>query len=242
MSLRGYMVWFVALFIVVGLIAPANAGLVLGISESTTLDKLLEPGASLQVGDKIFENWQYRVIKEGDPTIIPAGSIDILFDYDEVAKIVSIGYHVGYKADAGEKVDALWTYTVRTESGAPLIKDVSANLIAGIADPPGVPGGPEVSLVERIYEGADDTGAVLATIGVSDTDPYERKEWSPGVSQIYVFKNLLLDGGNIDGGFAHVSWLDQEVSQVPEASSFALFGLGLIGLGLGGRRFRRRSE
>lgn len=235
-------VWVVALFVVAGMLSPTSAG-ILGDSQDYTMDQLLQPGMEVTVGDKIFGDWRYQATGSG--LIPPTDEIIISFGFDDASQVAKLGYQVVAHADSpGQTVDLLWIYTVRTASGLPEIKDVGVNLIGSGTYPVNVPGAPSVTIIERIYDGDSTADPQIAALSASDVDPVDYVDWEGTygpVSEITVFKNLLLNAGDSEGAWAHISYMEQEISQVPEASSFALFGLGLVGLGLC-RRFRRRSE
>jgi len=220
--IRRRMVGLLVGLLVVGvMLAPASA------SVTKTLGALFG-GETLELGDKIFDNWSYNgAIGTGyvmDPdiakvTLSTSGS-DYCLDYQ---------WDVG--VEAGEIVDVLWSYDVRTLSGAPLIEDMSIALTGyGVSVTPA-----RIQLSETLTELG--TGNLLAAALVTENNPTYATSWNPPVAGVHVVKNLGMAG--LGSTEAHVSNFQQCFSQVPEASSFALFGLGLAGLGLF-RRFRKR--
>lgn len=238
MSRRQVVSWLVGLLLVGVMLPPASAGFIEEFPDYVTMAYLIG-GGSITVGDKIFEDWEY----DASSYIPPGGSVQN--PPPEAIKVhygmkpngdVCLQYRGGFSVIGGGVLDAFWTYKVRTLSGAPLIHDWSMSLIAF-----GVSEGGSILWSETLY-GSPPPQDLITSGAVSHIFPYNtfKEVLDDSYSQIWVVKNLSLSsvGGN-PGSSAHVSAMDQTWSQVPEASSFALFGLGVVGMGLF-RRFRKR--
>jgi len=212
-------------------LVPSSAGTI-------TLDQLLTPGASLQVGDKIFADWWYQPFANPGPggVQLPSAS-GVQIDYGVLPNNdISLKYQMAVSAWGGGTGDVLWGYTISTVSGAPLIHDWSMSLLAF-----GASGGPNASVVwsETLY-GSPPPNNLITSAAVSHVKPWNTFSEVLGqpYSKIWVVKDLAVYS-DTPNSTAHVSLLEQRWSQVPEASSYALFGLGFVGLGLF-RRFRKR--
>jgi len=212
-------------------LVPSSAGTI-------TLDQLLTPGASLQVGDKIFADWKYDPKGSGDHYVPSADEITI--DYSllpngeiQLSYITASGkqFSVGSQGGTGS-LDARWEYTVRTVSGKPWIHDWAMALKDYT-----VQNGGTIMWSETLYASQPPAPAI-AQGAVSHTTPTLYMVLDQPYSKIWVRKDLALYAQQA-GDKAELSKLEQRWSQVPEASSFALFGLGFVGLGLF-RRFRKR--
>jgi hypothetical protein len=213
------------------MLAPASASL----SQGAWLSELLypdihnpnSPDGALTVGDKRVSNW---------------GNWNAIGNYTDPAWIwitfsqsgpdqYCLEYQGSLTAKAGEFLDMTWSYDIETLSGAPLIKDATLSLQGfGTSD------GATISLSEALREGSLAGPLVTpdGTMAVTEVLPDDAIVFN-AVPKVSVFKNLGLNG-NL--GTAHLSYFKQCFSQVPEASTFALFGLGLAGMGL----FRRRKR
>lgn len=237
MSRRPVVVLIVGLLILGVSMAPTYAAVFQWV-DYKTMAQLVEDKDFIQVGDKIFDDWRYRSTSYAPP----GGGVQ---DPDPAAIKVYYGqlpngdivlqYHAGYSAWGGGSVDAFWEYTVRTETGAPLIHDWSMSLVAF---GPVNGGGSSIFWSETLYASPPPDNIITAGV-VSNIVPYNtfKEVLDDSYSKIWVVKNLSLSSDPANR--VHVSVLQQTWSQVPEASSFALFGLGFVGLGLF-RRFRKR--
>jgi hypothetical protein len=210
-------------------LVPSSAGTI-------TLDQLIS-GASLQVGDKIFADWWYQALANpGTGGVQLPSPTGVLIDYGVLPNNdISLKYQMAVSAWGGGTGDVLWGYTISTVSGAPLIHDWSMSLLAF-----GTSGGPLNSVIwsETLY-GSPQYKNLITSAAVSHVKPWNTfsEVLDQPYSKIWVIKDLAVY--STENGTAHVSLLEQRWSQVPEASSFALFGLGFVGLGLF-RRFRKR--
>jgi len=209
-------------------LVPSSAGTI-------TLDQLLTRGASLQVGDKIFADWKWESGGSG-PVYIPPPE-EIVINYSQLPNgNVSLVYNCGVSAWDGGSGDLLWRYTVSTASGKPWIHDWSMALIDfGVQKMPGSHA--FIIWQEALYD-ENHNLIINPPPAVSELKNIEYGVLTPPYSKIWVENDLTVYTEK-QGDAAHVSQFEQRWSQVPEASSYALFGLGFVGLGLF-RRFCKR--
>lgn len=215
--------------------APTYAGVFLWSDYKTMAD--LIAGGTIKVGDKIFADWGYMAVPSSSGVVQNPDPADIYVYYGQLPNgHIALQYQGAYSVAQGGSLDVYWEYTVSTKSGAPLIHDWSMSLVGF-----GVNFGGSIFWSETLYESPPPAGYITSGV-VTHIKPYNtyKEVLDDSYSKIWVVKNLSLASSKKHAGSAaHVSVLQQTWSQVPEASSFALFGLGFVGLGLF-RRFRKR--
>lgn len=214
--IRSRMVGLLIGLLVVGVVlAPAYAG----PSVTKTMDELVNGGQTLELGDKIVENWATIGTGLEPPPDLTTVKVTLTELTDE---LYCLDYQGVWNAADGETRDWIWSYDIRS-TGA-LITDAHALLVA-----PGVSGESQVILAEALWgNGLPPTPGAkyLGNMLVTDKDPYKEMVFEP-YQVVHVEKNLSLVG---KGGEAHISHFQQCFSQVPEGTTCALFGLGLAGL------------
>ncbi len=192
----------------------------------------LVSGQSLQVGDKLFTNWDFHSVSH------PISAEDIT-----VVPITDIQGNYGFRlqsnffAPSGAFSDALLTYRVTVLDPTKLISDIHL-LFNGVAVGTG-------ALAVVIEQGTAPGGFVRQAF-VHTPNKLSDVVFFEDVPQsfLHVSKDIFLYGGIGDQGFALITEIDQTFSQidrggpgggeeaVPEPSTLALFGLGAGTIGL----------
>jgi len=219
----------VALLVVGVLLGQANAGLLY----STTVANWLQSGFT--VGDKQFSKlggWQTT----GNAVPPLTNNITVNFSTsDSNPNLYYVDYVGAFDAVGTQTLDVNWDYSVTT--AGPWIKDASMALMNWDS-----PGTGRIVWSENVWAGTDTTGTYLGQMSITDDVPpgvFSKELTFAPVSSVYVRKNLALSSSGDSSNYAHLSGMRQDFSQVPEASTCLLFGLGLAGMGLI-RRFRKR--
>lgn len=220
-----------------GLGASAKADFV------TTLDTLLQPNASVSIGDKIFADFDFTavefdaagapVIPAVNPALIavtfkdptPAGVYNVLFQSNQFnAQNGGIGF-----------LDMKLDFTVETASGLPLITgvDLERGFVAGggtldIIESVDFNGPPPGSTGLHVWQDANGGGPVT-----------DFKAITPS-SKVWVSKDILLQGDPNGSGISQFTDFTQSFHQqaIPEPASCVLMGVGLI---VGAVAWRRRK-
>lgn len=197
-------------------------------------------GQTLQVGDKLFTNWDVMVA--GYP--ISADNINVI-PITDIHGNFGFRLQSGFFAPSGTFSDVLLTYRVTVLDPNMLISDihlafngaaVGAGALAVVVEQGTAPGG-------FVRQAMVHTPNQLSDVVFFEDAPQ---------SFINVSKDIFLFGGIDSQGFATISYIDQTFSQterggpgggdaVPEPSTLALFGLGAGTLVFFAWNRRRRS-
>jgi hypothetical protein len=200
----------------------------------------LVSGQSLQVGDKLFTNWNVHVA--GYP--MDAHDINVI-PITDVHGNYGFRLQSGFFAPSGQFSDVLLTYRVTVLDPTKLISDIhlafngatyGTGALALVVEQGIAPGG-------FIRQAMVYTPDQLSDVVFFEDAPQ---------SFINVSKDIFLFGGVDPQGFAIISFIDQTFSQterggpgggesVPEPSTLALFGLGAGTLALVAWNRKRRD-
>src|ERR1043166_5002701 len=198
------------------IIVRDRAGNIVPGATSTTLAELTNALASIQIDDKLFEAWRdFASVGSGGAAPADAAQITVVAtgegacDPGPGVRFVSSQFSVGGIAQSQQ---TMFSYNVRTVSGAPAIDSVALGLGQFQADLAG-----EVDLTETVRDQSQNllgTLAIQATsFGVTPPGGTDRLPVVPR-SVVSVTKDVLLsNGGPEDQGSAVLAELDQNFSQ-----------------------------
>jgi hypothetical protein len=217
----------------IGIIAAAM-GLVLCVGQSPAaivpLSDLLQPGSTIQSGDKIFTDFTYA--QTGDMPAPDAVNVETITD---AQGNFGIRFQGGFVDQAGgSSSDALITFNVSVPPGSNLLIS-DAHLLAN----PAVFAGPGLaSVTETFLPTIVDDKLVVYDFGNGDDKLADAIVFSQTYTTLPVQKDIILHATGAEGAVT-MSFVDQTFSQVPEPTSLALAAIGIMGLYLGCRRTRR---
>jgi len=208
---------------------------------SYTLDEINDENGII-IGDKLFK--QFYVVTTKSVGAFAPTSAEIAITAIQVNGDYGMQFNSGWSAQAGQLADStiefhasilpafvdlgyyfkdnalyITAYGNNTASGQ---VSVSENLYA---QHPGL-GGP--SFADKFVYYVDDDNKKL--LDLEEFDP---------ITEMWIVKDVIANGGVGDYGVAHLSEFYQTFSQVPEPGTLALLGFGAIGLAAYAWRKRR---
>ncbi len=210
---------------------------------AATLDNYLGSGYSCGIDDKTFSNFQYSYSSNPGGFGIPPGGV-------AVTPITTPGnpglqFSAGWFASTGSGIleeDSLIQYQVDVNPGGNLITDLSLSIAGGGFSGTGAVFVDETACLGAVLPAC--TGGEIVTLSVYDSSAGSKlfdEVTFAGVSEISLAKDITVQAGT--DGSARLSLVTNQFSeggQVPEPSSIALFGTGVLGLaGLLRRKLNR---
>jgi hypothetical protein len=198
-------------------------GLAAPVCGTGTLADYVALGATgCEIDDKLFYDFEYTSTGSGGATPVPADGVAVT--------PITIPFNPGFIFNApwsvgpGQLLDSMINYTVVVLEGGAQIKDLSARMTGFSAVPDGLV---MVAETADLPSGSGTTVVLPALFATSPTNFNDRSSvvfpLTPG--PITIHKDISVNGNN---GFATVSGVWNQVSEVPEPGSMALIGTGLL--------------
>jgi len=208
---------------------------------SYTIEEVQQAGG-IQVGDKLFMDFAVTT-SQTQGTVAPGADaitvtgVQVLGDY-------GLRFNGGWSAGGQEIADTTIRFSVTATRPGWYIKDnalwITAYGVSGTGE------GGIVSVSENVYAEdpytlPPDVNPPIANKFVyyrtdNDMEIYDAKDFAP-LEQVWVLKDVVANGGDLDIGAAHLSEFWQTFSQIPEPATACMILLG--GLALIARRRRR---
>jgi hypothetical protein len=193
---------------------------------SYTVQQIIDAGG-IRIGDKTFTEWRVTTTTQGNGLAPQAGAISVT--------AVQIGGEYGmrfngpWSAATGDLADTTIGFRATTDDPW-LICDNSLVLAAFGADKGGL-----ASISENVY-GADPTKVFTTPVAnkyvyyLNDTNnkTSDHKEFGVDLKDIWVLKDVIVNGSTVQGATAHISEFYQTFSQIPEPSVLTLLGIGAV--------------
>ena len=220
-----------------------------GLGQGTYQDLInSNQGGGCQIFDKVFSNFSFTPTANGGATPLTASQVNY-FTVDQGTASTGFQFTFSNLTVVGtQSNDVLLTYLVSMASGfGPTISSGHADFTGGASN------GGAASVVENLYIGC--TGPCSSIPGVQAQKNFTLNQpngassfdyvWYPAslgnepgilVSSVYVTKDINVIA---NGGFASISQVKNTVDQIPEPMTMALFGSGLLILGI--TRYRRKG-
>jgi hypothetical protein len=191
------------------------------------LSDLVANGDSIQVGDKLFDQWFVDLTQNVTSSATPPTAADIkVFGSTNVSgdyglKFLLVGFNVG----PTQALNANLEFRVTVTNPNFLISDIEMGLTGGGAAGTGV-----ASITEVVQTAKN--GSIVDNLFVGQTQSFsqlqQHHDLAQPLSSIFVTKDVGVAGHS--AGIAHISAFTQYFSQVnndiPEPASLALFAIG----------------
>jgi hypothetical protein len=210
-----------ALGLLMALLVPQRAEAVV----ITSLLDLLSPGASLTIGDKVFDQFTFESIVFGGASPVNPALVSLIGSEVDPFR-VRIDFESG-EFVSGAAQDQMTILTFRVRTTRDLITDNHLELLAAAV------GNGVILITEQVTDAAGrPLGGALVYLSASSI-PTDDNEFAPQ-TEVFVRTDIRLIGN------ASLTAFRQDFTEVavPEPSSLVLMGLG--SLVLGGRAWRRK--
>jgi hypothetical protein len=200
------------------------------VSGCSLASLLKETGNSLQIGDKLFSDFAFKVASDNSTVTRPKSASEINVVTDSVSGNFGFNFQGGFFATANSSVDVLLDYKVSVLNPNNLISGISltfngntTNTKVGFAE-----------VVESVFAG----GTLVAQNSVGNPGLLQTFVALPGgYTSLLVRKNVLLFGGTEDNARATISFIDQGIQQTAIPTPALL--PGLVGFGVAALRKRK---
>jgi hypothetical protein len=215
-------------------LSATASGAFIPVMEPVTLESLI--GNDLVIEDKIFADWEFQGSSGGGAMQPDEEFVLVQGGVDDATGDIGLRFVMPWLAGPSQFVDAVLGYSVTVAENSPLYIHDVAMYLTGVS----ATGTGQVAIGESVWSGPVPEGDPLVSLGVARVvgdgaeDLVAHEEFTP-VKQVFVRKNAVLVGG--EAGTAHVSEFFQFYSQIPEPTTTALLGVGVLALI---RRHRRR--
>jgi hypothetical protein len=228
-----------ALLAVGGIASSASAAIILNLSggEQTSLDSLVGTGVGIQVGDKIFDNFQYTATGDmpSASNVTVTGKIAVINGDTEWGFRLQGNFRDGSGVGGS---DALLSYDVH-------VADPNQFLItdAYIGGNPFVVNNGEITVVETFLPLNDAPVNAIFNINNVATQMQNTVYFSDPTSSLSVQKDIAISipDGSRDSA-ATLSFVDQLYSQTPNVGAPEPASLGILAIGATALMTRRRRK
>jgi len=190
-----------------------------------SLSTLIDSNVDVQVGDKLFGNFFFSYSDGAGNNSNPLTESNVVVS--TVSNVVGFGLQFTQPLEAiGSDIkDIVFEYTASVvQPSANLISDIHLAMTGSAGN------GGLGTIDEQVFTGgfgANSVGNIsTSTLGPSTAST----NIVPPVSELWVEKDVTVNGGGAANGFAEISIIQQTYSQVPEPSTLLLVGLGLLGM------------
>jgi hypothetical protein len=206
---------------------PTRASVItLTPGQSTNLAAVIDNNLSVQIGDKQFADFFFSYL---DTDGILANDLT-----RSNVTLTALGGNFGFGLSFQDPLIAV----------GPVIKDIVFKYTVLVTDPnfwisdihlaiTGSAGNGGLGTVgENVFNdsfGGTSVGTLQATLPVASGD-VAFANIVPPVTKLWVQKDVIVTGNSNPAGFASITIIDQQFSQIPEPSTVLLVGLGLLGV------------
>lgn len=194
---------------------------------SYTVQQIIDAGG-IKIVDKTFTEWRVTTTAQGNGLAPQAGAISVTAI--QISGEYGMRFNGPWSAAPGDLADT--TIGFRATADDPWLMCDNSLVLAGF----GADKGGLASISENVY-GADPTKVLpLTSIAnkyvyyVSDTNnkTTDHKEFGEDLKDIWVIKDVIVNGSTAPGATAHISEFYQTFSQIPEPSTVVLLAVGAL--------------